>query len=72
MKIMYLTIVCPPMNDDTDGKVLLLRVSREDVTKRAVSHQKFVSDHLVNQGIKNGDWKLLFHDPSDLQVCELH
>ena len=51
MKIRYLTIICPPIEGETDGKVLLLRVSHKELTKRAVGHQKFVSNFLLNQGI---------------------
>ena len=51
MKIRYLTIICPPIEGETDGKVLLLEVSHKELTKRAVGHQKFVSNFLLNQGI---------------------
>ena len=70
MKVMYLTVVCPPSNGN-DGKILLLRVCNEEETKRSVTHQKFCSDFLVNKGIKDGEWKLLLSDPLNMSICKV-
>ena len=70
MKVMYLTVVCPPSNGN-DGKVLLLWVCNKEETKRLATHQKFCSNFLVNKGIKDEGWKLLLSDPLNMSICEV-
>ena len=64
-KVMFMGLVCPPVKNKTNGKILLKRVSEQKVQKRSSYNKNFVSEYVVNHKLKNGEWKQLY--PKDNQ-----
>jgi hypothetical protein len=55
---MYMGVVARPRDDQNfDGKILLLRVSREKQLLRATGSERFVSDATMNGLIREGEWR---------------
>ena len=59
-KVMFMGVICPPVEGKTDGKVLLKRVSERVTTKRQSYHQHFVPMYEVNHRLKGGEWRSLY------------
>jgi len=67
---MYMGVVARPRPDKNfDGKILLLRVSKEKVLKQAASNQRFADNIHLNNSLREGDWRSL-HVPR-MTVLEL-
>ena len=54
-----------------DGKIFLERVSERIPVSKITSHQNFSDDVIINQGIKNGEWRSLFDNETHLVVIEI-
>ena len=59
-KAMFMGLVCPPIKNKTNGKILLKRVSQQKVQKRSSYNKNFVSEYVINHKLKNGEWKHLY------------
>ena len=60
---------CPHRN--FDGRILLERVSKHQVTTKLSAHTKFSNDLHTCELIKAGDWKELFDDSTALSSNEI-
>ena len=55
IKYMFLGVVSPPdMYKDSDGKIMIKRVSKKTKSKAVSITKTFVSNFIVNNNIKNG------------------
>ena len=59
-KVMFMGVICPPVEGKTDGKILLKRVSERVQTKRQSYHQHFVPIFDINHRLKGGEWRSLY------------
>jgi hypothetical protein len=58
VKVMYMGVVGRPnLEQNFDGKILLLRVSRPKQLSRATGSERFVSDATMNGLLKEGGWR---------------
>ena len=72
IKAMFMGVVGRPIpHRNFDGKIFLERVSERIPVSKITSHQNFSDDVIINQGIKNGEWRTLFYDKSNLIVAEI-
>ena len=70
VKVMYMGVVaCPNEERNFEGKILLKRVSERVKLSRATFNKDFLFDVLVNEAIKQQDWKGYITD--DMMVGEL-
>lgn len=65
-KVMFMGVVCPPVEGHTDGKNLLKRVSKSSYLKRQSYNQNFVPEFEANHKLKGGEWKSLF--PREFEI----
>ena len=65
-KVMFLGVICPPVKGHTDGRILLMRVSKSCKLKRQSYHQHFVGTYEINHRLKGGEWKSLF--PKEFEI----
>ena len=71
IKCMFLGVVShPDMYEDSDGKIMIKRVSKKSQSKAVSITKSFVSDYIVNDNIKNGEWHKFFPDSHDMSVGE--
>ena len=57
-KVMFMGIVGPlNLEHGFDGKIMMKRVSRQKESKITTHHQRFSMSYIINQLIKDGEWK---------------
>ena len=77
-KVMYMAAVGLPVKKKVngkdeyvfDGKAFLKRVSNRIKQDKMSTNQFFTEEYLLNEDIKNGEWKDLIQDPHDTSVNE--
>lgn len=62
---------CPISHHKFDGKILLDRVSERVAVSNLACHQNFKDDVMMNQAIKNGEWRDIFDTHSPILVLEI-
>lgn len=61
-KVMYMGIVAPPVPEhDFDGKIMIKRVSKKQKTNKVSHNQRFHDCYIINNDLKNGEWKTLYY-----------
>ena len=72
VKSMFMGVVAKPQPDrGFSGRIHLERISEDVTVARRTTHQRFSDDRLVNQQLKNGEWRKLVPDNSDMTSLEL-
>ena len=67
-KVMFLGVICPPVDGKTNGRILLKRVSQKVKSKRQSYNQNFVCHFVINHRLKGGEWKSLFPKNGNISV----
>jgi len=63
IKVMFMGVVTMPDEErDFDGKISMIRVSREKELDRDSHPTKFHDDRHINDQIKQGEWRMLYAD----------
>ena len=58
-KVMFLGVVCPlDLLEDSDGKVMIKRVSKITKSNGVSATKSFVPDSITNTNIKDGEWHI--------------
>ena len=60
IKVMFMGVICPPIDGKTKGKIYMKRVSEKVITKRQTYNQNFVTSYEMNHRLKGGEWKSLY------------
>ena len=72
IKAMFMGVVGRPIpHRNFNGKIFLERVSERIPVSKITSHQNFTDDVIINQAIKNGEWRSLFESEAHLLVSEI-
>ena len=72
VKSMFLGVVSRPIpHRNFDGRIHLERISTQETVKKLTATQNFSDDVIVNQAIKNGEWRQLFDTDSPLSLSAL-
>ena len=72
IKAMFMGVVGRPIpHRNFDGKIFLERVSERIPVSKITSHKNFSDDVIINQGIKNGEWRSLFDNKTHLVVIKI-
>jgi hypothetical protein len=70
VKSMFLGAAARPRPDKGfDGRILLERVSNDHVITMRTAHQNFTDDVVMNNELKNGEWRQLYL-PNTNMACE--
>ena len=60
---MFMAAITKPLEQyNFDGKIAIIRVSRQEQLLQDTYQQKFHDDHDINQLILTGDWQRLYED----------
>ena len=55
---MFMGVIAPPCPEHNfDGKICIKQISREETTKQKSHNQHFSYSYIINNEIKNGEWK---------------
>ena len=61
-KVMYLGVVGPPIENKTDGRIFLQRVSETKIAKKSSFNMNFSPYYKENNRLKMGEWRKLLSD----------
>lgn len=71
VKVMFLGFISPPNHhEDSDGKIMVKRVSKMTKTKGVSISKSFAPDFLTNTNIKEGEWHRFFPNISNMSIGE--
>ena len=70
-KVMFMSIICPPIDDKTDGKIMIKRVSEQVLSKKGRYNQNFVSKYQINHKLKAHEWRSLYEKDSEMSIYDL-
>ena len=63
VKTMFMGIVTAPLDEQNfNGKIGIIRLSKQHRLQQNTYRQRFHDDHDVNQLLKNGDWQQLYNE----------
>ena len=69
-KVMFMAIVCPPVDGKIDGKIMIKRVSEQVLSKKGRYNQNFVAHYEINHKLKAHEWRLLYDKDNEYSIYD--
>ena len=70
-KVMFMAIICPPIKNQSDGKIMLKRISEQVVRASQSYNQNFTSNYIINHKLKHHEWRKLYPKDTEISVYDL-